>query len=54
MNGTSFEDEIRELLLSRQKIEALKRYRARTVAGIAAARTVVEREVSYWWACEVV
>ena len=41
-SAETFEDEIRSLLNKGQKIEAISRYRRRTGAGLAAAKTAVE------------
>ena len=41
-DDTNFEDELRALLAAGRKIEAIKRYRAATGAGLAKAKDAVE------------
>ena len=42
VNDTNFEDELRALMAAGHKIEAIKRYRAATGAGLADAKNAVE------------
>ena len=41
-DDTNFEDELRDLMAAGRKIEAIKRYRAATGAGLADAKNAVK------------